>query len=134
MASRAGLWLLLAASAAVAAACTRSDEAGSVAARINGRELPVARLAEQAPERAQDAGRALERAIDQELLVQGAIDKKLDKDPRVAQAIDTARRQILAQAYLERVVAPVAASSRKEVHEFYERNPALFAQRRIYRF
>jgi len=113
--------------------CNRADDAASIAARVNGRELPLTRFAGEAPERSGDAARALDKAIEQELLVQGAIDRKLDRDPRTVQAIENARRQILAQAYIDRVIAP-AAASQKEVHEFYQRNPALFAQRRIYRF
>jgi EpsD family peptidyl-prolyl cis-trans isomerase len=133
-AGKPALAAMLAAAIAAVAACNRTDEAG-IAARVNGRELALARLSELVPgtERAREAtARALEKAVDQELLVQGAIDKKLDRDPRVAQSIEAARRQILAQAYVDRVVAP-AAATREEIRDFYERNPALFAQRRIYR-
>jgi EpsD family peptidyl-prolyl cis-trans isomerase len=52
----------------------------------------------------------------------------------VAQSIDQARRQLLAQAYLERAAASGAArSTAEEVRAFYAANPALFAERRIYR-
>ena len=132
--SKPVLGMMLAAGVASAMwSCNRVDQA-AVAARVNGRELPLSLFAGEAPERSGDAvARALDKAIDQELLVQGAIDRKLDRDPRTVQAIENARRQILAQAYVDRVIAP-AVASQKEVREFYQRNPALFAQRRIYRF
>jgi EpsD family peptidyl-prolyl cis-trans isomerase len=94
-------------------------------ARVNGVEIS----ARQAPM----TQTALEKVIDRELLVQKALDAGLDKDPQVAEAIDNARRQVLAQAYVERVSASAAKASRDEVRAFYDENPALFAERRIYR-
>jgi EpsD family peptidyl-prolyl cis-trans isomerase len=40
---------------------------------------------------------------------------------------------VLAQAYLERAATVAAKPSREEVRAFYNENPALFAERRIYR-
>jgi EpsD family peptidyl-prolyl cis-trans isomerase len=105
----------------------------AVAARVNGKDVEASRVhgalaAGEAP------SRALERVIDQELLVQAALESRLDRDPQVVQALDSARRQVLAQAYVERSVAGVGDGNPGEVKEFYERNPALFARRRIYRF
>jgi EpsD family peptidyl-prolyl cis-trans isomerase len=74
---------------------------------------------------------ALEKVIDRELLVQRALALGLDRDPKVASSIDAARRQVLAQAYMDEL-SP-AAVSREEVHAFYADNPPLFAERRIYR-
>jgi EpsD family peptidyl-prolyl cis-trans isomerase len=83
-----------------------------------------------------DAG-ALEKVIDRELLVQKALAAKLDRDPQVQQSIENARRQLLAQAYIERSISVAASaaagSTRDEVRAFYAENPALFAERRIYR-
>lgn len=98
-------------------------------ARVNGVEIS----ARQAPATRQ----ALDKIIDRELLVQQALEARLDKDPAVAETIDNARRQLLAQAYIERMVRtnePAAAKpTREEVRAFYDENPALFAERRIYR-
>ena len=93
-------------------------------ARVNGVEISARQLPNP---------QALEKIIDRELLVQKALEAKLDKDPAVAEAIDNARRQVLAQAYVERVSASGAKPSRDEVRAFYDQNPALFAGRRIYR-
>jgi EpsD family peptidyl-prolyl cis-trans isomerase len=81
----------------------------------------------------QAAAQTLERIIDQELLVQNALKHKLDRDPQVMQAIEEAKRQILARAYLQRAAAASSAETSDEVSEFYRDNPALFERRRIYR-
>ena len=78
---------------------------------------------------------ALEKVIDRELLVQKALAASSSATRRSQQSIENARRQVLAQAYLERAAAVSAAagSTRDEVRAFYAENPALFAERRIYR-
>jgi EpsD family peptidyl-prolyl cis-trans isomerase len=95
-----------------------------VVAKVNGIEIS-----------ARDAGgsQALEKIIDRELLVQKALAAGLERDPQVAQQIDHARRSLLAQAYLDRAAAAAPRSTPDEVRAFYAQNPALFAERRIYR-
>jgi EpsD family peptidyl-prolyl cis-trans isomerase len=105
-------------------------------AKVNGTEISVEQLRAPAYAGAGAAAavaQALEKVIDRELLVQQALAAKLDRDPAVQQSIENARRQVLAQAYLERSASAAAGSSRDEVRAFYEQNPALFAERRVYR-
>jgi EpsD family peptidyl-prolyl cis-trans isomerase len=118
-----------AADAASKAAADKLAAARKLAARVNGTEISLQQIAGTRGNPLQ----ALDKVIDRELLVQQALEAKLDTDPEVAQAIDSARRQVLAQAYLERAAAAKAKSSPDEVSAFYAENPALFAQRRIYR-
>jgi EpsD family peptidyl-prolyl cis-trans isomerase len=104
--------------------------AAQLVARVNGAEISLQQVrAGSAPAQAG----ALEKVIDRELLVQRALASKLDRDPQVMQAIENARRHLLAQAYLERTASAAAGSSRDEVRAFYAENPSLFAERRIYR-
>jgi EpsD family peptidyl-prolyl cis-trans isomerase len=116
----------------VLAGCGQGNGAqtpGKLAARVNGTDI----IASQVP--AADAGgfvQALDKAIDRELLVQQALGAKLDQDPAVARAIEEARRRVLADAWLERT-GQKARSTMLEVRAFYAENPALFAQRRVYR-
>ena len=113
--------------------CERAaaDRPGTqLAAKVNGTEITLHQVRAAAPGA---AAQALEKVIDRELLVQKALAAKLDRDPQVLQSIETARRQLLAQAYLERAASAAAGSTRDEVHAFYAENPALFAKRRIYR-
>src|SRR5262245_18739375 len=105
------------------AACQRV-ETHPVLAKVNGAEI----LAGEAANR-----QALEHVIDRELLVQKALEARLDQDPLVAQSLEAARRQILAQAWLERKAADTAAARPEEVRAFYADNPALFAERPVYR-
>lgn len=117
------------------AACEQAaaDRPAQLVAKVNGTEISVRELRANS---SVTVAQALEKVIDRELLVQRALAEKLDKDPQVAQSIENARREVLAQAYLERSVSAAAAaagSSRDEVRAFYAENPALFAERRIYR-
>lgn len=117
----------LALAAAIATGCERADArraAGQVVAKVNGIEI-------SAPQAA--SAQALEQVIERELLVQQALAGGLERDPLVARSIDNARRQILAQAYLERAALAGAKSTPQEARAFYEGNPALFGERRIYR-
>lgn len=127
--------------------CGRADgqkAASQVAAKVNGGEITVHQINnviassnEVRPEQAkQAADQALERVIDQELLVQRAIKARLDRDSQVMQTTEAAKRQILAQAYIDRAVAASASvtESQEEIRKFYKENPALFERRRIYRF
>ncbi|MBI3043019.1 MAG: peptidyl-prolyl cis-trans isomerase, EpsD family [Betaproteobacteria bacterium] len=148
MAKRLKRLLSLSALIAIVAAVPSCGEDGvkktssQVAAKVNGDEISVhqinnaiARGGDIPPgEARQAAAQALERIIDQELLVQRAVKAKLDRDPRVMQAIEGARRRILARAYVERIVtaASTETKSEDEIRKFYKDNPALFERRRIY--
>ena len=130
------------AAALAAAACSREEafRARDIAVRVNGGEIPLARvetaLANErggaAPDRSQARSGALEAAIDEELLVQKALAARLDRDPEVARALDESRRRILARAWLDRRIAGRARPDPAQVRAFYEQNPALFEARRIY--
>jgi len=107
----------------VLAACQRA-ETQPVLAKVNGAEI----LADEVQSR-----QALEHVIDRELLVQKALEAHLDQDPLVVQSLEAARRQILAQAWLERRAGAAAQARPDEVRAFYADNPALFSERRVYR-
>jgi EpsD family peptidyl-prolyl cis-trans isomerase len=129
--------LLLLLMVLVPAGCERAAAdrpATQLVAKVNGTEISVHQLrVGGAGTNPASAAQALEKVIDRELLVQKALAAKLDRDPQVQQSIENARRQLLAQAYLERTASAGAGSTRDEVRAFYAENPALFAERRIYR-
>jgi EpsD family peptidyl-prolyl cis-trans isomerase len=77
--------------------------------------------------------RILESLIDQTLLVQQAKEAKLDRDPQVLQLLESSRRQILAQAYIDRQAA-ASPPTQDDVKAFYTKNPDLFEHRKIYAF
>lgn len=109
-------------------------------AKVNKEELTVhqvnALLAQQrglGPEQAEQAGRrVLERLIDQELALQKAGELRLDRDPRVVQAVEAARREIIVRAYADKISEGVARPSPAEVRKYYDEHPLLFRERRVY--
>lgn len=110
------------------------------AARVNDHEVTVQQinlvLQQQRnlrPEQTDAASRQiLDRLIDQSLAVQKAEELKLDRDPRVQQQIDAARREIVARAYVEKTGEAAAKPTPDEIAAYYRGKPALFSERRIY--
>lgn len=77
-------------------------------------------------------GKIVEQFVDQQLLLQKALENRLDQDPDVMLALEQTRRQVLAQAYMDRV-SGAAPPGKDEIRAYYREHPELFAQRRIYR-
>lgn len=113
-------------------------EKSQVVATVNEAEITVSQLrtainAKGDSEPTSESARAaLEGLVNEQLLVDAALANKLDRDPTVVQAVEAARRQMLARAYLERAVFPKQEISAAEQTAYYKSNPALFAQRRVY--
>lgn len=131
----------------LAAGCGKSGpqlpgeaERGPLAARVNGTDIyqgqisnVLSRFGNLPPERAKDAGKqVLEKIIEENLLLQQAQGKNLDKDPKVIQAIAAARNDILIKAYLEQLASSTAKPTDAEIQSFFDANPALFKERRVY--
>ncbi|GGY19238.1 EpsD family peptidyl-prolyl cis-trans isomerase [Paludibacterium paludis] len=123
------------------AGCSKKEEKktpSQVLARVNGAEITLLQLnslvGNLAPGQAGPAvqQQALDQLVNQELLVQKAGELKLDRDPTVLQAIEMARRDILARAASEKLLGGGKAPSQAEISDFYAKNPALFSGRRIY--
>ena len=130
--------------AAAISACGGSGEKPKtqVLARVNGEEITVAQLNQvlvmMRPEAAVDpavANRiALESIIDETIGVQAAVKMKLDRDPETLRAVETAKRRVLVDAYLQRALQNTPSPTASEVHEYLSRHPEMFAERRIYIF
>lgn len=137
---------------AFAAGCGKKDDAqkdgakdkdkaaSQVAARVNAEEITVhqingilARTPKVPPEAAAQAKHEiLNRLIEQQLAKQQAIEKKIDRKPNVMQAIEAARSEILARAYLEEVTVAKSRPSPEDVNKYYKEHPELFAERRVF--
>jgi EpsD family peptidyl-prolyl cis-trans isomerase len=135
-----GLTMVLALSTALLAGCGESKQpATQVVAKVNKDEITshqvdyLASKARIAPEAAAQAKKQiLERLVDQQLAVQQAIERKLDRSPEVITALDMARREILARAYVASLGATVAEPSEAEAKSYYSEHPEIFSQRRAF--
>jgi peptidyl-prolyl cis-trans isomerase C len=92
---------------AAAAAATPADASKPLAV-VNGKEIPTLygelvkrEMAQGQPDSPQMDARVRESLINLELLSRAALDKGLDKEPRLAAALDIRRKDQLAKAYLE---------------------------------
>lgn len=117
----------------------KDKPATQTAAKVNKEEITVhqinALLQQRGlkPEQADAAGRqALERLIDQELRLQKAEELKVHRDQQVVQAIENARRDIVSRAYIEKIGEGAAKPTATEIKAYYDANPALFKERRVY--
>ena len=134
--------IALAASVALLAGCGDKKEKGAsqTAAKVDKAEITVHQinfvLQQQRnirPEQADVASKQiLERLIDQELALQKADDLKIDRDPRVVQQLEAAKREVIARAYLEKVGEAAPKPTADEIKKYYDEKPALFKDRRIY--
>jgi EpsD family peptidyl-prolyl cis-trans isomerase len=128
--------------AAIVVGCGSGEDmpASQVAARVNADEISVravdAALARSpngsAPLTPRAKREIVDKLIEQQLARQRAIEQKLDRAPQVAQAIEAARSEILARAYLEQVAEAQASPAPEEIRKYYLAHPELFAQRRQY--
>ena len=135
--------------AALAVGCgDKKDEAATVekapsqvAAKVNATELTVQQVnfaLQRIPNLDKDQTKAVSlqvvrNLVNQEVIAQKALADKLDRDPLVVQALDAARRQILAEAYMTRKLGTPVEPSDVEVADYFNKHPELFAKRKIYR-
>jgi EpsD family peptidyl-prolyl cis-trans isomerase len=123
------------------AACTgHKKDATQAAARVDGAEITVHQINYRLqrerglrPEQ-QDAAshKILEQLIDEQLIVEKAEKVKMDKEAGAQQAMDAARREVLARAYVEQAAQTVPVPNESAIHAYYDSNDALFSHRRVY--
>lgn len=117
-----------------------TKDPSQVAAKVNDTELTVHQVnfaMQRAQNVTQDNAKAvsvqlLRSLVDQELAAQQALKEKLDRDPMVLQAMDAARRQVLAEVYISRKLGAPVQPSDAEIVEYYKKNPEIFAERKVY--
>jgi EpsD family peptidyl-prolyl cis-trans isomerase len=122
------------------AACAPQDPGQRAVVKVNRESITLRQLQEavdrqpglSAEQRAAAASQVLERLIDQELALQQAEALKLDRDPRVAAQLEAARRELLARAYAQTLVAEVPPLAAADLQQQYEAAPALYAQRQVF--
>lgn len=111
---------------------------GQSIVRVNDDEITIHQLnlelqrANVQPEQQEAAGKQIAKSlVDRQILLQEAVKAQLDRNPNVMQAIESAKAQILAQAYLESKV-PAVAPTEAEVAAYRNQHPEIFANRKVY--
>lgn len=122
--------------------CGRDDKPKTtqVAAKVDGEEISVHQINSvlaKTPNLNQETAvkarsEVLEKLIDQQLMYAQAQSKKLDRTPEVVTAIENAKREIIARAHLEQLLSTLPKITEAEAQTYFDSNPALFEQRRIY--
>jgi EpsD family peptidyl-prolyl cis-trans isomerase len=134
-ASAAGTLLLL---AIVSAGCARQDADGAraikPAATVDGIAISQQSVMAAVPVDDDKRRKAqLDTFVAEQVLANAAVRDKLDADVAVVSALETARRQVLARAYIAKKGAALPKPTSDEIIAFYQQHPELFAQRRIFR-
>ena len=124
------------------AGCNRDKPApetkpGQALASVNGEEITVLQLNEEmqragvpAAQQQTASKQLLQALIDRELLESEAAKEKIDRDPKVMQAIERARSLIIAQAYMQKRVGDVGRPTEAEIEDYFNKHPQFFANRR----
>ena len=112
-----------------------------VVASVNGSELTIHQLNLEFSSRAITAisdknkaqQRALNNLINQALLEEQAYKLKIDRKPIVMLALERAKRQVLAQAYIHNAVASsISPLTDSDISGYFNSHPELFSERRVY--
>lgn len=136
-----GLCAALLLATAVLAGCgddkAKEAKPGQALASVNGEEITVLQLNEEmqragvpAAQQQVASKQLLQALIDRQLLESEATKEKLDRDPKVMQAIERARSLIIAQAYMQKRIGDVGRPTPAEVEDYFNKNPQFFANRK----
>ena len=122
---------------------TDSQNKTQVAAKVNNEEITVHQLNQVLMTMGNRAANldqekvmtsVLDNLITQSILVQEAEKTRLDRDPTVMQAIEAAKRKVLADAFLQRSMNQTSDISDTDIKTYYESRPELFADRKLFRY
>jgi EpsD family peptidyl-prolyl cis-trans isomerase len=125
---------------AVLAGCgdkEKESKPGQALASVNGEEITVLQLNEEmqragvpAAQQQTASKQLLQALIDRQLLESEAEKEKIDRDPKVMQAIERARSLIIAQAYMQKKVGEPVRPTQAEIEDYFNKNPQFFANRK----
>lgn len=131
--------LALALAVGLGACGSKEKKAGQALASVNGEEITVLQLNEelqragvQAAQQEEASKQLLEALIDRQLLQNEAAKEKIDRDPKVLQAIERAKALIVAQAYMQKRVGNLARPTKEEVEAYFKQHPEFFANRKAF--
>lgn len=117
-----------------------ANKVSQVVAKVDGKEISVHQLNEKLSAMNVNDSHSVEqmqrsvlaKLVEEQLVYNAAIDDNLDRNPAVVSAIENARRNIIAKAYLDKFIAGLSKPSEAEQRAYFDQNPALFKRRKIY--
>lgn len=132
-----GVALVLLVAVGLSACGGKEKRVGQALASVNGEEITVLQLNDElqhanvpAVQQETASKQLLESLIDRQLLQNEAVKDKIDRDPKVVQAIERAKALIIAQAYMQKRIGAIAKPTAAEVEEYFNKNPQYFSQRK----
>ncbi|MDI1360982.1 EpsD family peptidyl-prolyl cis-trans isomerase [Methylotenera sp.] len=125
------------------AACGKGGEkvaSSQIAAKVNGVEITTHQIDSvmagaqnvTAENVAEFRKKALDKLIDQQLVLDKASKESLDRTPDVILEIEAAKKEILARAYLKKMLASSSEINDSEFKKYYDEHTELFSKRRVY--
>lgn len=116
-----------------------SRDTSQVAATVNGDELSIHQVRSALTSHPKFAGlgpqaaqAVLDMLVEQELAAQAARKSGLDKSPDVIQALEVAKREVLAKAYEDQVTGKLTPPDTETIDRYYDLHPELFGRRKRY--
>ena len=121
------------------AACggDKQKKVGQALASVNGEEITALQLNEElqragVPAAQQEAAskQLLEALIDRQVVENVALKEKIDRDPKVMQAVERAKALIISQAYMQKKLSGMVPPSKAEMEDYFNKHPELFSNRK----
>ncbi|NRR31615.1 peptidyl-prolyl cis-trans isomerase, EpsD family [Oxalobacteraceae bacterium] len=115
----------------------KEKKPGQALVSVNGEEITVLQLNEelqrsgvQASQQEAAKKQLLDALVDRQLLLIEAGKEKIDRDPKVVQAIERAKALIVAQAYIQKRIGTIARPTKEEVADYFNKHPEFFSRRK----
>lgn len=131
--------LVLMTTIGLSACGSKEKKAGQALVRVNGEEITVLQINDElkragvkAEQQEIATKQLLESLIDRQLILAEAMRNKIDRTPEVTQAIERAKAQIVAQAYLKSILSKITKPSMSEINDYFQNHPEYFTQRKQY--
>lgn len=129
--------LVLVAAAGLSACGSKEKKAGQALVRVNGEEITMLQINDELSRAGVQPGQQeaatkqlLESMIDRQLILAEAMRNQIDRTPEVMKAIERAKAQIIAQAYLQSITSKTSKPSKAEIDDYFQKHPEYFTQRK----
>lgn len=129
--------LLLVISVGIPACKSKEKKSGQALVRVNGEEITVLQINDELrragvkyDQQEYATGKFLQILIDRNLLSDEAMRNRIDRTPEVVQAIERAKSEIIAQAYLGSVMTKISKPSVAEIRDYFQTHPEYFSERK----